>query len=183
MVFSVNNIRANLSGGGARPSQFQVVITNPIDGAADLKTPFMVQAAALPAFTIGKIDIPYFGRKIPIAGDRTFENWQVTIMNDEDFLVRNAMEAWNNSINRLERNIRDTGSSSDLDYKSQATVTQFGKTGEVLRVYQFEGIFPTIVAAIPLDWNTIDQIETFQVTFEYDLFTVLPGRTGDAGGR
>lgn len=183
MPFNINNIRAELTGGGARPSQFEVIITNPIDGAADLKVPFMVQAAQIPSFTIGQIEVPYFGRKVKIAGDRTFEDWTVTVMNDEDFLIRNAMEAWHNAINRLERNIRDTGSASDLDYKSQATVTQFGKQGDVLRVYQFEGLFPTTIASIPLDWNTTDDIERFDVTFAYDLFTVLPGPTGDAGGR
>jgi hypothetical protein len=183
MSFNINAIRANLTGGGARPTLFQVVITNPIAPAADLKVPFMVRTANLPASNIDSIPIGYFGRQMHVAGDRTFEDWTVTIINDEDFLIRNAMESWQNAINRYERNIRDTGTSSDLAYKSQAVVTQFSKTGGVLREYQFEGIFPTVITSIPLDWDSQNTIETFDVTFKIDNFTVLPGATGDAGGR
>jgi len=183
MVFNINSMRANLTGGTARPTLFQVIITNPIDTTADNITPFMVQSAQLPTFQLGTIEVPYMGRKIKEAGDRTFEPWTVTVINDENFLVRNAMEAWNNAINRLERNIRDTGSANGVSYKSQATVTQFGKTGDVLRVYQFDGIWPENVAAIPVDWNSTDTYEQFDITFQFDSFEVLPGQTGDAGGR
>lgn len=183
MVFNINQMRSQLTGGGARPTLFQVIITNPIDASADLKTPFMVQAAQIPTYTTGIINVPYMGRVIKEAGDRTFEDWTVTIINDEDFLVRNAMESWSNAINRLERNVRDTGSSSGLDYKSQATVTQFSKTGEPIRTYQFEGLFPSNIASIQLDWSSTDTYEQFDVTFSYDTFEVLPGVTGDGGGK
>ncbi len=182
-MLNISNMRSQLIGGGARPTLFQVIITNPIDGSADLKVPFMAQAAQLPSFTTGIINVPYMGRTIKEAGDRTFEDWTVTIINDEDFLVRNAMEAWNNAINRLERNIRDTGSSSGLDYKSQATVTQYAKTGDPIRTYQFEGLFPSNIAPIQLDWSSTDTYEQFDVTFSYDSFEVISGSTGNAGGR
>jgi hypothetical protein len=182
MPFNINNIRSNLVAGGARPTLFQVVITNPISPVADLSVPFMVQAAQIPSFNLGTIEVPYMGRKIKEAGDRTFEPWTVTVMNDETFNIRDAMEAWNNAINRLERNVRDTGSSNSLSYKSQAIVTQFSKTGSVIREYQFNGIYPAIISPIDLDWNNTDTIETFSVTFDYDEFFVIPGATGSAGG-
>ena len=104
MAFNINEIKSQLTFGGAKASLFQVQITNPINGIADLKTPFMVQAAALPESTLGTIEIPYFGRKVKLAGDRTFAEWTVTIMNDEDFLIRNAMENWMAAINSHQGN-------------------------------------------------------------------------------
>ena len=182
MAFSINDMRAQLPLGGARPALFQVTITNPVAPIADLKVPFLTVRAEIPASTLGNIAIPYFGRKIYIAGDRTFQPWTVQIINDEDFLIRNAMEQWNNSINAYEGNISQLGSGAPALYKSQATVTQFGKAGEVLRIYQFNGIFPVEVSNIGLDWNAQDQIEEFNVTFLYDNFEVVGGITGNAGG-
>jgi hypothetical protein len=113
-----------------------------------------------------------------LAGDRTFGEWTVTIMNDEDFLIRNAMEEWSNKINRLERNVREISR-----YKSLATVTQYAKDGSKIRSYEFNGIFPSNITPIDLDWSTTDQIESFQVTFQYDYWTVGQSSTGSAGGR
>ena len=131
----------------------------------------------MPASTIQPINVPYFGRQLKLAGDRTFEAWSVTVINDEDFLIRNAMEEWSNKINRLQRNVREINK-----YKSQAQVTQFGKDGTKLRVYEFNGIFPTNISSIDLGWDADNQYETFQVTFEYDYWTVAGGVTGNAGG-
>lgn len=170
MTFSVNDIRSQLTYGGARPSHFQVQITNPIDSAANLKIPFLTQASSIPDSTIGMIEIPYFGRKIKLAGDRVFDEWTVTVMNDEDFLIRTAMEKWLASINSHETNLRSTA--SPTDYKSQAQVIQFSKTGVALRTYNFVGLFPSAVAPIELDWETTDDIERFDVTFQYDYWTV-----------
>jgi len=181
MAFNINEIRANLAQGGARPNLFQVTITNPVNPIGDLKLPFLCQAAQLPATTITPINIPYFGRQVKIAGNRTFDPWTVNIMNDEDFLVKNAMESWVNAINSLQGNINTLGPSPTL-YKSQALVTQYSKTGEPIRSYQFNGIFPTVVGAIALSWDNNNSIETFDVTFQYDNFEVLVGPTGNAGG-
>jgi len=138
MAFSINEFRSQLVGGGARPSLFQVQITNPVLGIADFKVPFMVKTAALPASTLGEYTVPYFGRLVKYAGDRTFEPWSVTVINDEDFGIRNAMEAWSNSINSHVTNSR----SLPQNYKSDAVITQFSKDGSILRVYNFEGLFP-----------------------------------------
>jgi len=182
MAFNINDIRAQLILGGARPSLFQVIISNPVNPIADLKLPFLCKAAQLPASSLGTIEVPYFGRKLKIAGDRKFDPWTVTIINDEDFLVRNAMETWNNSIQLYQQNITALGTSAPAVYKSQATVTQFGKDGTILRTYQFNGIFPDQISAIDLAWNTTDEIEDFQVSFQYDTFEVLNSITGNAGG-
>jgi hypothetical protein len=181
MAFNVNDIKNQLVGGGARPTLFQVQLTNPINGAGDAKTPFMVKAAQLPASNLGVIEVPYFGRKIKVAGDRTFEEWTVTVINDEDFLIRNAMEEWMAAINTHEGNVRDGGNSL-LAYKSNdATITQFGKDGTPIRTYSFRNIFPTNVSAIDVAWDTNDTIEEFTVTFQYDYWQVTGGDTGLAG--
>ena len=177
MAFSINEFRSRLQYGGARQNLFQVQIQNLGNSSADLLVPFMVESSSIPASTLGTINVPYFGRQLKLAGDRTFAPWSVTIINDEDFKIRNAMEEWSNKINRFQRNVREIGT-----YKSQATVTQFAKDGSVLREYQFVGLFPQEISSIDLNWGTTDQIETFSVTFDYDYWKVLPGYTSFAGG-
>ena len=180
MAFNIQEIRSQLVLGGARASLFQVTINNPANSAADIKVPFMIKAASLPASTIGQIEVPYFGRKVKLAGDRTFAEWTVTIINDEDFLVRNAMEQWMNSINSHAGNVREFGSASPLLYKSDAQITQFSKTGVPIREYGFRGLFPTEIAAIDMAWETTDAIEEFTVTFQYDYWEVTGGITGNS---
>lgn len=182
MAFNVNEIRSQLTLGGARNSLFQVTIQNPANGVADIKVPFMVRASSLPASTIGLIEVPYFGRKIKMAGDRRFDPWSVTVINDEDFLVRNAMEQWVNQIQSARGNLRGFTSASPSAYKAQAQVTQFSKTGVPIRIYTFNGIFPGEVAPIDVDWNATDTIQEFTVTFNYDWWEVTGGVTGNAGG-
>jgi len=178
MAFNIQEIRSQLVLGGARASLFQVQIANPANGAGDIKVPFMVKAAQIPASSLGQIEVPYFGRKIKIAGDRTFAEWTVTVINDEDFLIRNAMEQWMNSINSHAGNIREFGSASPLLYKSNAQITQFSKTGVPIREYTFNGMFPTEVSTIEMAWETTDAIEEFTVTFQYDFWEVTGGITG-----
>jgi len=178
MAFDINEIRAGLALGGARPTLFRVEFLNPINNAGDTIAPFMIQATSIPASTISPIEVPYFGRKIKVAGDRTFDAWSVTVMNDEDFKVRHPLELWHNQINSLETNLNLNASSSPLLYKSTAQVTQYGKSGTVLRRYKFNGIFPVEISGIELDWAATDQIETFSCTFAYDWYEVDAGNTG-----
>lgn len=177
MAFNINQMRSQLRFEGARPALFEVRIFNPGNASGDLKTPFMVEAAEIPASTIGLIQVPYFGRPLKLAGDRVFGPWTVNIINDEDFLIRNAMEEWSNRINSFQGNFRRLGR-----YKSDAEVIQYGKDGGVLRVYTLYGIYPEDVGAITLAWGDTDNIERFPVTFQYDYWTVTGGNTGDAGG-
>lgn len=180
MAFKINDIRANLKLGGARPTLFQIELTSPFDSDLNQIAPFMVQATQLPSSTIGAIEVPYFGRKIKVAGDRTFDTWTINVMNDEDFKVRHAMERWHNAINSLSGNLNQTGSSAPNNYKSQALVKQYGKADDQrpIREYKFYGIFPTDISTIDLDWNSTDTIEMFSVTFAYDWHEITGGTTG-----
>ena len=181
MAFSITDMKSNLVFGGARPTLFSVKIFNPANSAADNKTEFMVQTAQIPASTLAPIEVSYFGRKIKLAGDRTFDTWSVTVINDEDFLVRNAMEEWSNRINGLLTNLRQFGGSQPSLYKSTALVTQYSRTGSALRQYKFNGIFPLEISPIELDWGGTDTIETFTVSFAYDNWEVVGGITGRPG--
>lgn len=180
MAFKINDIRANLKLGGARPTLFQVELTSPFDNELNKVAPWMVNSTQIPSSTINAIEVPYFGRKIKVAGDRTFDTWTVNVMNDEDFKIRHYVERWHNAINSLSDNLNTTGSSAPSNYKSQGIVKQFGKANDTrpVREYTFFGIFPTNITPIELDWNSTDQIEMFAVTFAYDWHEVTGGTTG-----
>ncbi|NDB84594.1 MAG: phage tail protein [Alphaproteobacteria bacterium] len=179
MAFAVNDIRAHLQLGGARPTLFQVRLTSNFTSDLANIASFMIQASSLPGSNIPPIEVGYWGRKIKVAGDRVFDDWSVQVMNDEDFKVRHALELWHNKINSLGGNRNTTGSASPSNYKFQAEVSQYSKTGDVVRTYTFYGLFPTQISPIELNWDSTNQIETFQVNFAYDWFEVTaPGNTG-----
>ena len=173
MAFNINQFKSELVGGGARPTLFQVQITNPVAPGADFKVPFMVRAAGIPESTLGQYTVPYFGRQVKYAGDRTFADWTVTVINDEDFAIRNAMEAWSNFINSHDSNTR----ALPQQYKSTGLITQYSKDGSALRTYVFEGMYPVTIDGIQMDWSQTDSIEEFGVTLQYDLWRV-EGATG-----
>ena len=174
--FNISTFKTRgLTYGGTRPTLFEVYLTPPAGVGADQnsqdKFRFTCRGASLPAATIQAIDIGYFGRKIKVQGDRTFADWQVTVMNDEDFLVRSMFEKWSNALNRMESNIRDPNFAMDENsYKVDMDVIQYGKAGDVLRQYTIIGAFPTTVSEIALDWDTTNQVETFTVSFAYDYW-------------
>ena len=183
---SITNFRDRLVGGGARPNFFEVNITIPesVSKFADVDTDmrFMIKAAEIPAANIGNIPIPFRGRVLPVAGDRTFDPWTVTVINDTSFNIRDAMEQWSNSINDLQT---AQGTISPEVYQRSAQVKQLSREGtnpgdpeKVLRLYNFEGIYPNTVSSIPLDFGATDQIEEFQVTFNY-LFYEVSSPTGN----
>lgn len=183
--FNINRFRAEgLVGGGARPTNFAVTLAFPgvVDApGASAKMQMLCRSSKLPESMIADIPIPYFGRTIKIAGNRTFDDWDVTIMNDEDFMLRNLFEKWHNSINTLISNRLDPAAAGinaiGGSYKTTALVTQFGKSGPgdidgegAIKTYKFEGVFPTMVSDIPLDYDAVNQIEQFQVRFAYDWY-------------
>lgn len=180
--FSVSDFRSNLRLGGARPTLFEVRLFTPPGLALDLqKTPFLVRSAEIPQSTGGIIRVPYFGREVKFGGDRQFPAWTVTVINDEDFKIRNEVEKWSNAINSMRGNLRLVNGN---DYKANATVTQYGKQGDTLRTYRFEGLFPASISSIGLDWNDTDQIESFQIQFEYDNWVLdTQGKTGNIGNQ
>jgi len=181
MALSVTNMKSKLTGGGDRPSKFRASFTNPIsDGGAE-KIEFLLKATSTPPSTLGVIEVPYMGRKIKLPGDRTFDEWEVTILNDEDHSIKDALEAWSNAINGHASN--STSLTPEL-LKSEGYVEQLAQDGRVLRRYLFKGVFPSLVAGIPLDWDTVDTIEEFTTTLQYDYWVIdtSVGETGDAGG-
>jgi len=154
MAFNISDFRGQLVGGGARPNLFRVTLGAPAYAEFPAeKMAFMAKAAQLPESTIGSIEVPYFGRNIKIAGDRTFAEWTITVINDEDFLVRDSLERWMDGIDTHTRAGTKRGS------------------GDVIKTVTFVNLFPTNVAAIDLAWDSNDAIEEFTVTLQYDHYT------------
>ena len=174
MAFNVNQFRSTLTGDGARPNLFSVSLVFPttVDGgqAAGQKVTFMAKTAQLPGSTVGTVPVYYFGRELKFAGNRTFQQWTLNIVNDEDFLIRNALESWMNALNSHAGNVRDVNAVTPSNYSVDATVTQFGKAGNVLKTYKFVGMFPVDVAPIDLDWGTNDTIEEYSATFAFQYW-------------
>lgn len=167
----IDDFRARLSGGGARPSQFKVMLTFPswvTEGPyAAASGEFLIKATTLPASTIAPIEVPYRGRMAKIAGERQFQNWNVTIINDNDFLIRNALESWSRGI--LEND--DTyGRMEPSSYTSDMIVQQLDRNEGVLKEYKFFNCFPQVIGEIGLDFSATTQIEEYQVEFSIDYW-------------
>tara|TARA_B100000927_G_scaffold274867_1_gene254413 strand:- start:66 stop:728 length:663 start_codon:yes stop_codon:yes gene_type:complete len=196
---SIVAFRDKLIGGGARSNLFEVNISLPTgvedpSGRYGEDIRFMTKAAEIPAANIGNIPVPFRGRVLPIAGDRTFDPWTVTIINDQTFNLRSVFEQWSNKINDLRF---AGGDVNPADYQTKAEVFQLGRNAAslqnsgndmnagdpipILRIYNFEGIYPNAVSSIPLDYGATDQIEEFQVTFNYLFWTVEGGVKSIAG--
>lgn len=175
MAFNVAEFRSNMVGDGARPNLFSVSLVFPTlitnSTTAGIKTSFMAKAAQLPGSSVGTVPVYYFGREMKFAGNRTFPDWTVQIINDEDFLIRNALESWMNSINSHQGNLRSASASTPSGYTTDAVVSQYGKTGNTLKQYSFVGMFPIDIAPIDLDWGSNDTIEEYSVTFAYQYWT------------
>jgi hypothetical protein len=178
MAFNVQDFRASLVSDGARASLFDVQLTFPVVvgtggtapgafGSAQQQVTFRAKSTSLPGDSISSIGLNYFGREIKVAGNRSFTDWSFTVINDEDFNLRNAFERWMSGINSHVSNLRLPAMlSGDGGYQQDAYVTQYGKIGEVIKVYKLVGCFPTDVSAIDLDWGA-DNIEEFAITFAY----------------
>ena len=168
---NIDDFKANLIGGGARANQFRVTITPPPGIAIGLdvrRTSFLIQSAQLPGMTLGEVAVPFRGRVIYVAGDRPeFETWTVSVLNDTDFMVRNAMERWNNGINYLANN---TGVNNPADYQTDLFVEQLDRDDVVLKSYIFRSAYPSSVGTIDLNVTTNDTIETFDIVWRYQHF-------------
>lgn len=163
-ILGVDDFKAKLKGGGARPNLFKATINFPAYANGDVEiTSFLCEAAQLPGSTMGVITIPFRGRQLKLAGDRTFDTWSPTIINDTDFAIRNAMERWMNGINAHKAN---TGLTAPIDYEADLLVEQLDRDGSILKTYTFRGCFPTAVAPIDLAYGTNDDIERFTVEFQ-----------------
>ena len=177
---SIDTFRSYVDSDFARPNLFQVELNFPSALAgtttsggsnADLKKKsiVLVKAANLPASTVGVIEVPFRGRTLKIAGDRTFEPWTVTVMNDSKFQLRSYFEQWISKIQYQNENFSDFSKISE--YQTTSIVRQLGRQGDVLRSYEFQGIFPTNVSAIDLAWESNDSIEEYTVEFQVQYWT------------
>ena len=184
---TIDDFRAKLTGGGARPNLFEVELAFPPGlGEKDAvdKGKFMVKAANLPASNINVIDVPFRGRNLKIAGDRTFDVWTITVINDTDFMIRNAFERWMNAINKHDN---ATGEVTPGDYQTDMYVNQLGRAVKgaegtidgagtdvpILRKYKFHGVFPTNVSAIELSYDQTDSIEEFTIDLQVQWWDVF----------
>ena len=156
---TIDEFKAQLIAGGPRANRFRVFI--PRTGN---KIEFLCQAAQIPAMTVGQVTVPFRGMNLKLAGDRTFEPWAVTVINDVEFSVRNALEAWQLEISQLDSGI---GAVNNDYLLSRAFVEQLNKDDSVLARYEFFNMFPTSIGAIDLSYETVDALETFDVEFQY----------------
>ena len=167
----IDDFKAQLIGGGARSNQFRVTITPPAGIATGLdvrRASFLCRASSLPAFTLPAIPIPFRGRNIYVAGDRTFDDpWTTTFLNDTDFALRTSLELWSNGINDL---AEATGVTTANDYQTDLTVSQLDRDDTILKTYIFRSAWPTNIDAITLDAGSSDQIEEFACTWRYQHF-------------
>ena len=183
-VKTISEFKSKLSGGGARPNLFEVSLAFPqelqIDNNDVLdRSTFLVKAATLPASTIGPIEVPFRGRILKIAGDRTFETWSITVLQDTDFAIRSAFEQWMNFINHMQD---ATGQVDNANYMETATVHQLDRDGSTLRSYKFYDIFPTTVSTVDLSYENTDAIEEFTVDLQVQWWEAIKGTGGAAGG-
>ena len=181
----ISDFKSKLTGGGARPNLFEVVLAFPTlvspvnENEVLQKSRFLVKAAALPSSTIAPVEIPFRGRILKVAGDRTFETWTITVINDTDFMIRSAMEKWMNTINKLED---ASGITNPVDYQSDALVHQLDRDGSTLRSYKFKSIFPTNISTIDLSYETTDTVEEFTVEMQVLYWEAFKGSSASANG-
>ena len=179
----INDFKSKLTGGGARPNLFEVELAFPeeisIDNDVKDKSRFLVKAAALPASNITPIDVNFRGRILKIAGDRTFDTWTITVINDTDFAIRSAFEKWMNQINKLSD---ATGAQNPADYQEDAFVHQLDRDGSTLRTYKFYDLFPTNISQVDLNYETIDTLEEFTVEMQVLYWESIKGVGANAGG-
>lgn len=168
-ILGVDDFKSKIRGGGARPNLFKVTLNFPGYAGGDVElASFMCKTGQLPASTIAPITVPFRGRQLQMAGDRTFEPWTVTIINDTDFNVRDAMERW---MNGMAAHTQNTGLTSVTEYEADMIVEQLNKAGDTIKTYNFVGAFPTNVSAIELAYDANDTIEEFTVEFQIQYWT------------
>jgi hypothetical protein len=189
MPFNVNEFIGSMPGDGARPNLFQVTVVFPpgsgVAGDAAAQLTFKCRAASIPGSTLGTVIAPYFGREIKLAGNRTFEDWTVTVMMDEDYIIREAFEQWSGALNSHVSNIRAAGAVDPSTYMADLNVIHYSKDGtEEIGIYFIEGAWPVSVEPVQLDWAANDQLAEFSVTFAYQWWSnakVAPTYEGGGG--
>ena len=166
---NVDSFKSKLIGGGARANLFKVIINNPPVGAG-LDTEllsFTCKGAQLPASVVAQIDVPFRGRQLKVAGDRTFENWTITAYNEDSQDVRSAFGSWMNSNNE---HVNNVGVKNPSLYQADLIVQQLDRTNNVTKEYAIRGAFPVNVSAIDLSYDANDAVEEFTIEFAYQYW-------------
>lgn len=166
---TITDFKAQLSGGGVRPNLFEVELNFPtslngqaINNEKEISR-FLVKSAALPASNISPIEVPFRGRILKLAGERTFDTWTIGVLNDTNFKIRTAFEQWMNGINKL---TDGTGAVNPAQYHQDGRVFQLDRSGNVIREYKFYGLFPTNIQQIDLSMESSDTVEEFTVELQ-----------------
>lgn len=174
-VLNVDDFRGKFVKGGARANMFEVKVNFPGYASGDNElASFMVRSAQLPASTVGLVEVPFRGRIVKLAGDRTFEPWTITVYNDVDHSLRGAFERWSSGMNTHETNSGEQANNAGIGtYAVDMEVTQLDQKGNpsTKGQYTLKNAFPTNVSAIDLDFAQVGEVETFTVTLEYDYWT------------
>ena len=169
---NIADFKATLIGGGARPNQFRVQLSFPsyvtTGIVAGQQAQFLAKSAQLPASSVENIGILYRGRPVNFAGERTFQPWTITVYNDTTFNIRNALEQWQAGIQNYSAT---TGRTNPRDYQVDLTVHQLDRNGADIKIYKFVDAYPIIIGPVALDFEQQNQIETFDVEFQYNYFT------------
>ena len=178
----ITDFKSKLTGGGTRSNLFEVELAFPsavgVDNVVLDKSRFLVKAAAIPSSNVTSLEVAFRGRTLKVAGDRSFESWTITVINDTDFAIRSAFEQWMNYINRLSDN---TGTTDPALYQADAFVHQLNRDGSILRSYHMYDLFPTSLSSIPLDYGT-DSIQEFTVELQVLWWEAIKGSSAAAGG-
>ena len=167
---NINDFKSRLRGGGARANQFKVTLPFPGYASVGGETSdmaFLCTATSTPASSVAEVPIAFRGRSLYVAGDRTFETWTTTVLNDTDFKIYRAVERWLNGINNMTDN---EGLTNPSDYQVDAFVDHLDRNGSTLKSWTFRGLFPTALPGIGLSYGTNDAVETFDVTWRYQYF-------------
>ena len=172
---SITDFKATLQGGGVRPTMFQVELTfpatvTPDTNLATTEGQFLIKTAQLPPSTVGSIPVPFRGRQLKVSGDRSFADWSTTVLNDTTFTLRKAFEKW---AELIQNHNYALGSASLDEYFANAIVRQLDRDGTQLRAYRFEGIWPTNVGEIGLDFGQTDTVEEYDVTFAVQYWSAI----------
>ena len=169
---NIADFKATLIGGGARPNQFRVQLSFPsfvtTGIVAGQQAQFLCKAAQLPASSVENIGVLYRVRPVNFAGERTFQQWTITVYNDTTFNIRNALEQWQAGIQNYSTT---TGRTNPRDYQVDLTVHQLDRNGADIKIYKFVDAYPVVIGAVGLDFEQQNQIETFDVEFQYNFFT------------
>lgn len=179
---NLSDFKAHLIGGGARANQFRVELAFPnfvgFGVVAGQRAQFLCNAAQLPGSVVAEIPVPYRGRTLYVAGEREFAPWNISIINDTSFGIRNALELWSNGIQNL---TTTDGRTNPTDYQVDLSVHHLDRSGAIIKTYKFVDAWPTEIGPIQLSYEQSGTLETFDVTFRYNFWTSNTAESEDLG--